>query len=366
MPASRSASIGAMRNLVSSSPVARFAGAAFAVALLALFASACDDEVSPTTPIPAPVPAPAPAPMPAPEPAPDPIGASEVVDRETLKLFVEAAAQVAAWRIDSEEDAYDFFDANFRPEGTWRQGEIYLFSHHLDGTQFFHALTPETEGMNRLDLEDVNGVKLVQEALAAAARGGGYFEYRWPNPAVEGDEDTGSPKVSYVAPLTIGDLELTLGSGIYLPVAAADVLNRGNLQQFVERAAAALSEHTADREAAHAFLDANFRDEGEWLHEDIYVFVITMEGINFFQAPNPPWEGTDVSDLEDLNGVRLGQGLLEAARAGGGFVEYRWDNPAVEGDEEHGSPKLAYAVPITVGEEPMLLGSGIYVDASEQ
>lgn len=342
----------------------RFARGAFAVGLLALVPTACDDDASPTTPMPAPAPAPAPSPMP--ELAPDPIGASEVVDRETLQLFVEAAGQAAASSIDSEEEAYAFFDANFRPEGTWRQGEIYLFSHRLDGTQFFHAITPETEGMNRLDLEDVNGVKLVQEALAAAARGGGYFEYRWPNPAVEGDEDTGSPKVSYVAPLTIGDLELTLGSGIYLPVTAADVLNRGNLQQFVERAAEALSEHATDRETAHGFLDANFRDEGEWRHEDIYVFVLTMEGINFFQAPDPDWEGTDVSDDVDLNAVPLGQELLEAARAGGGFVEYWWDNPAIEGDEENGSPKLAYAVPITVGDEPMLLGSGIYLDTSEQ
>ena len=226
-----------------------------------------------------------------------------MVDRETLKAFVEAAAAEAAAQIAAAEDAYAFFDANFRPEGPWRQGEIYLFAHHLDGIQFFHALTPETEGLDRSELEDVNGVKFLQEILAAVASGGGYVEYRWPNPEVEGDEDTGSPKVSYAVPLTIGDLELSLGAGIYVPVTASDVLNRGNLQQFVERAAEALSEHAADRETAHAFLDANFRAEGEWRHLDIYVFVLTMEGINFFQAPDPDWEGTDVSDLEDLNGV---------------------------------------------------------------
>ena len=116
--------------------------------------------------------------------------------------------------------------------------------------------------------------------------------------------------MAYVLPLDIGDLNLLIGAGIYPPITAADVLNRGNLQQFVERAAAALSEHTVDRETAHAFLDANFRDEGEWRHEDIYVFVLTMEGINFFQAPDPDWEGTDVSDLADLKGVMLGQELL--------------------------------------------------------
>ena len=28
------------------------------------------------------------------------------------------------------------------------------------------------------------------------------------------------------------------------------------------------------------------------------------------------------------------------------FVEYHWDNPAVEGDEDIHSPKLTYAIPI--------------------
>lgn len=343
-------------------PRTRFAAAAFAGALVALAAAGCGEDAAPTAPA---LPEP-PAPLPAPAPEPAPIQAGEVVDRETLKAFVEAAAAEAAAQIAAADDAYAFFDANFRPEGPWRLGEVYLFAHHPDGVQFFHAVTRENEGSNRWEVEDVNGVKLVQEIIAAAAAGGGYVEYRWPNPVVEGDEDTGSPKVSYAVPLTIGDLELSLGAGIYLPVTAADVLNRGNLRQFVERAAAALGEHAADRETAHAFLDANFRAEGEWRYRDIYVFVITGEGINFFQAPDPDWEGTDVSDQEDLNGVKLGQELLEAARAGGGFVEYWWDNPEIEGDEEHGSPKLAYAVPITVGEEPMLLGSGIYLDTQEQ
>ncbi len=343
----------------------RLAAAAFAVAVISLAVAGCDDEASPTTPAPS-APAPAPPPAPPPEPEPAPIQAGEVVDRETLKSFVEAAAHEVSTNVADGDELYAFLDATFGPEGRWRHEDIYLFVHHRDGTGFFHPLDKSLEGQDLLPLEDVNGVKISEEILAAVAAGGDYVEYRWPNPEVDGDEETGSPKVGYALPLDIGDLELLIGSGIYAPVKASDVLNRGNLQQFVERAAAALSEHAADRESAHAFLDANFRDEGEWRHLDIYVFVITMEGINFFQAPDPDWEGTDVSDSVDLNGVRLGQGLLEAARAGGGFVAYSWDNPVVEGDEEHGSPKLAYAVPITVGEEPMLLGSGIYLDASEQ
>ncbi len=364
--AARGATIGAMRNAMRHSSRTRFAaGAAFLAALIALLAAGCDDNASPATPMPSPAPAPVPAPPPE-EPEPAPIQAGEVVDRETLKVFVEAAASEAVAQIASADDAYEFFDATFRPEGPWRQGEVYLFAHDLDGIQFFHAVTPETEGLDRSDLVDVNGVRLIEEVLAAVAAGGGYVEYRWPNPVVEGDEDTGSPKVSYATPLTIGDLELSLGAGIYPPVTAADVLNRGNLQQFVERAAEALSGHTADRETAYAFLDENFRDEGEWRHGEVYVFVLTMEGVNVFQAPNRDWEGTDTSELLDLNGVKLFDGIRGAAQAGGGFTEYLWDNPAVEGDEESGSPKLAYVVPVTVGDTPMILGSGIYPGAPAQ
>ena len=52
--------------------------------------------------------------------------------------------------------------------------------------------------------------------------------------------------------------------------------------------------------------------------------------------------------------------LLAAAPAGGGFVEYLWPNPAVEGDEETGSPKVAYATVLTIGSTPLIFGSGIY------
>ena len=352
-----------MRTLTRISPRTRFRAATLLLALMSLLAAACDEEASPTVPAPEPPPPPAPAPAPPPAP-PLPVPAEDVVDRDTLKVFVEAAAVEAVSKIAAAEDAYAFFDANFRPEGRWRFGEIYLFAHHLDGVQFFHAVTPETEGLDRSDLEDANGVKLVRELLKATAGGGGYVEYRWPNPEVEGDEDTGSPKVSYAFPVSISDLELSLGAGIYPPVTAADVLNRGNLQQFVERAAEALSGHAADREAAYAFLDATFRSEGEWRHGEIYVFVLSHEGVNFFQAPDRDWEGTDTSEIVDLNGVKLFDGILAAALGGGGFTEYLWDNPAFEGDEKTGSPKVAYVVPVTIGGGPMILGSGIYPEVA--
>ena len=54
------------------------------------------------------------------------------------------------------------------------------------------------------------------------------------------------------------------------------------------------------------------------------------------------------------------QELLSAAAEGGGYVEYLWDDPAVAGDEETGSPKVGYAVPYTALGEEFILGSGFY------
>ena len=336
----------------------RFTAIGFTLALASFLAAGCDDEASPTTPAPAPAPAPPPPPPAMPEPPQ--IRADEVVDRETLRLFVEEAVRIASAGIASADEAYAWFDANFRPEGQWRQGEIYLFIGDLNGVNFFHPALPELEGTDLSGITDADGVRVTEELLVAAAAGGGFVEYLWPNPEVEGDEETGSPKVAYAAPLTVGDLDLVVGSGIYPPVTAADVRNRGTLKSFVERAASVVAENSPDLETAYAFLDTNFREEGEWRHGQVYVFAQTMELVNFFHAFRPGIEELDRSEVEDLNGVKINQELRAAAQAGGGYVEYWYDNPAFEGDEETGSPKVAYATVLTIGSVPLIFGSGIY------
>ena len=333
----------------------RYAVPALALALAALLFGGCDDA-SPTTP--APPPAPAPATPPAEDPAPPQIPAEEVVDRETLRQFVEAAIHAASEGVASGDEAYAFFDTTFRPEGQWRKGEIYLFILETNGTMFFHPLLPELEGQDLSDLEDVQGVRFTQKVLEAAAAGGGYVEYLWSNPAVEGDEVTGSPKVSYASIAVVGDLELVIGSGIYPPVTAADVRNIGTLKSFVDRAAAELAANASDPDMAYAFLDATFRPEGEWRQGEIYLFALDLDGVSVFHAESPELEGRDLSDLEDSQGVRMVEEFLKAAAAGGGYVEYLWPNPAIAGDTE--SPKVSYAVYATVGDAKLVVGSGIY------
>lgn len=141
------------------------------------------------------------------------VTAGDVVDRETLKAFVHAAKAHA----DKASSLPEYLNVlqEFRTEGPWKQGSIYLFFATTDGLMILHGANPDLEGQNLYELEDANGVKIVQELLAAAAEGGGYVEYLWDDPAVEGDEEIGSPKVSYAIPYSVLGQNFVLGSGFY-------------------------------------------------------------------------------------------------------------------------------------------------------
>ena len=141
------------------------------------------------------------------------VTAADVVDRETLKAFVLAAKAHA----DNAASLPDYLNVlqEFRTEGPWKQGAIYLFVFSTTGIFVLHGANPDLEGQNLIDLEDANGVKMVQELIAVAAEGGGYVEYLWDNPAVEGDEETGSPKVSYAIPYSALGQDFVLGSGFF-------------------------------------------------------------------------------------------------------------------------------------------------------
>ena len=141
------------------------------------------------------------------------ITAADVVDRETLRDFVHAAVAYAEQATTVAE--YLGLLQEFRVEGRWRHGSIYVFVLLPDGTLLFHGANPDLDGQNIYESEDSNGVKYTQELLAAAVDGGGYVEYLFDNPAIEGDEESGSPKVSYVVPFSAFGQDAVVGSGFY-------------------------------------------------------------------------------------------------------------------------------------------------------
>lgn len=143
------------------------------------------------------------------------VTASEVVDRASLKAFVERAAALSNTEITDPADAYAFFDRTFRPAGEWRMGSIYLYVSNTRGVIRFHGAREDLEDVDLYNRRDKTGKLYVRELIRAAEAGGGFVEYYFDNPAVVGDEEEGSLKVGYVKMLDIGGERRFIGSGIY-------------------------------------------------------------------------------------------------------------------------------------------------------
>ena len=143
-------------------------------------------------------------------------------------------------------------------------------------------------------------------------------------------------------------------------LAAADVVDRDTLKEFVLGAKGLLDATTTDEELQAVLAD--LRTE-RWREGAIYIFITSFDGTSYFHGANPAREGTNNYEQEDANGVKIVQELIKAAEAGGGWVHYLFDNPAIEGPDE--SPKVSYAAPIEIQGNSYYIGAGLYLDPEQ-
>lgn len=72
---------------------------------------------------------------------------------------------------------------------------------------------------------------------------------------------------------------------------------------------------------------AKFNDPaGGFRDRDLYVFCMDA-GNKITAHPDAAMRGTDVATLKDANGKAFGTEMVDAAKKGGGTVEYMWKNP---------------------------------------
>ena len=107
-----------------------------------------------------------------------------------------------------------------KKEGDWKSGSVYLWIVAAGNITFFHATEPFREGRaTDLTRTDVNGVMFAEELIGGARREGRKFlRYHYDDPSIEGDEDTGSPKLGYAVriPVFATGQFAVIGSGVYL------------------------------------------------------------------------------------------------------------------------------------------------------
>ena len=296
--------------------------------------------------------------------------AAQVRDDETLKAFVEGAKAHIEAITDMNEGAK--LRERLRTEGDWKAGSMFLVIFLKSGEPFIHGNDRSAESKNLLGVEDERGTRVVEELLAAAARGGGFVEYH-----------DGGPKTAYAVEYTSGitarrfvlvggysqdvsDVAIQMAELPKPPVTASEVVDRETLIAFVEAAAKTYREAVMSEGYSGLTGVRNaFRVEGgDWKSGSIYLYVVSGGGVTLFHGSEPFREGktTDMTRT-DSKGVRFAEELIGGARREGRkFLNYHYDNPAIEGDEETGSPKFGYAVSFSVPntEQRGVIGSGIY------
>ena len=297
--------------------------------------------------------------------------AGEVKDPESLKAFVEGAKAYIESITEMNEGAK--LRQRLRTEGDWKSGSTFLVVFLKSGEPFIHGNDRSAESKNLLGVEDERGTKVVRKLFAAAAGGGGFVQYHDKGPktayAVEYTSGiTGRPyvlvggysqDVSHV-PVHIPDLPKPA-------VTASQVVDRETLVTFVEEAARVYREAVMS-EGFRGLIGVRnaFRVEGgDWKSGSIYLWVVSGGGVTLFHGSEPYREGKPTDMVRtDSKGVKIAQELIGGARREGRkFLRYHYDNPAIQGDEETGSPKFGYAVsfPGPNTKQKLVIGSGIYV-----
>ncbi len=179
------------------------------------------------------------------------VRADEVVNRATLKTFVEEARDYVLRTFRSEgRAAFNQVKSVLRdPNGPWRHGPVYLFIMEPTGYTIFHGAFPDKFEFRRPTdtlRDEVTGELILPQIIrtATSSEDGGFVRYFFDNP----DDDSDSadvPKVTYalqhpfettLADGTTFEYPLIFGAGIYgdegAVSAASEAAARGWLARF--------------------------------------------------------------------------------------------------------------------------------------
>lgn len=226
------------------------------------------------------------------------------------------------------------------PKGGFIRKDLYVYVIDRQGTYVANGAAPDSLiGLKVLDSVDAAGNPLFRQMIAvtdkqAEAR----IRYVWLNRQSNRVE----PKVAWLH--RSGDY--ILGVGYYVPRASAEAA-----REMLDRASAEIRQ-----QGWHQALQAFNNPRGPFVHDDLYVFAVNLESGKFeAHGMSPQWNGSDASDLHDVEGRPLMQEMLTLAKTRGeGTVDYVWRNPVTNAVEKKRS--------FVRREGGSLIGVGFYLE----
>lgn len=92
--------------------------------------------------------------------------------------------------------------------------------------------------------------------------------------------------------------------------------------------------------------------KGQFVDRDLYVMVYDMDGNNKAHGSNPKLIGKNLLEIKDADGTYIVKGLIDVAKKGKGWFDYKWPNALTKAVEA----KSTYVEKV----DDVLIGVGIY------
>lgn len=208
------------------------------------------------------------------------------------------------------------------------KGRGYFYIHRMDGVLELYPVKPQTEGENQLDLQDKHGIYVVREEIRKLKKQPeGFLEYSWKNSSGKGYVEYS--KVSFVR--YFKPFDWYIGSKEYredfLQDIQWDILKRiGKIR---------------------------FGNGG-------YIFVTDFDGVTLWNEARRDLMGKRVWATESPDGESaVKRAREEAVKPTGGFIEYKWNNPASNRMET----KISFVKAVPDWE--WIIGTGVYKNEVE-
>lgn len=131
---------------------------------------------------------------------------------------------------------------------------------------------------------------------------------------------------------------------------AADHCTASEAKAMADKAVAAIKSQGAEK----AYAEFSQKDNATWHNKDCYVFVVKYDGSVGAHGGNAALVGKNVLEMKDADGELFQKKMIEQAKKGAGWVDYKWSNPI----SKEIAAKSSYVLPIA-GKDA-LIGVGIY------
>ncbi len=262
---------------------------------------------------------------------------------ETIDLiaFVEAAA--TEFHMKGEQAFIEFGTENSK----WFEGERYLFIFDLEGNCVFHPIEKELVDKNCLNMKDMNGkplIKFIVDIASDPNQPNGWVHYLW----AERGRIFPEWKTAYVTRVLAPDGKAyAVGSGTF-----SIRTEKKFMTDLVDSAANLIN--VKGKDAFNTLLDKS----SIFYFNNVYLFVISMNGKVLADPAFPRMEGRDVLNFQDVVGKYVIKELIEKLDVSDStFSIYLWPKPG----QSNPSKRIIYARRVSADGMPVIVGSAIFV-----